>query len=274
MKPIEEQTIDSYSLLWDRENRRKIIQGKTHFEELQNSMDVPIVKNGIGLEVGCGMGHDIEYMADKYPEIRFVAVDFSHYIFEVAKRLKKFYNIQFVRASAMDLPFKDGKFDFVYSFGVLHHTIDPDRGMGEINRILKDRSQATFYLYESHEDHIIRFYMLKGIALIREITVEMPAGLLYSICVIVSPVIYILFSMPSKLLSVFEKTRFIADKIPFNFGRHPFHLAGDLFDRFGTPVEVRYSRNELTEALSNAKFKKFRLNKMPDTAGWVVWSVK
>lgn len=274
MNQIEKQTIDSYSFLWDRENKRRTENRKTHFEIVQDTLNDPIVRNRIGLEVGCGTGFDLEFMAKKYPDNKIIAIDFSSSIFSVNKRLKQFDNIQLIRASALDLPFKDGKFDFVYSFGVLHHTIDPEKGICEINRILRDGSVAALYLYENHEDNKVKFYALKCISFLRRISTKMPNKVLYLFCILVSPMVFILLSLPAKILNKFGKTKYIADKIPFNFGRHPFNLIGDLFDRLSTPIEFRFGENELTSMLLRAKFNIIKLNKIPDTAGWVVMARK
>jgi len=274
MKQIEKQTINSYSFLWDKENKQNRKRDKTHFEILQNVLDEQIIKVGVGLEVGCGVGHDIEYMAETHPKNKFIAIDFTCSIFKVKNRLKHLNNIQFVRASALDLPFKKKSFDFIYSFGVLHHTTDPATGLHEINRVLKEKTAAVLYLYENHEDNIIKFYMLKIITRIRKITVMLPNKILFFLCIVFSPVVYFLFSAPAKFLNKFNKTKFIAQKLPFNFGRHPFNLVGDLFDRFATPIEFRYGKRKLISALKKAKFNNFKLNKIPDAAGWVIWCEK
>lgn len=155
MKQLEKETIKSYSFLWDKEDKQRYKNEKTHFEVVQNVLPVPIVKGHIGLEIGCGPTFDIEFMAHKYPENKFFTIDINNFIFEAKKILKKCGNIRFVRASALELTFGDKKFDFVYSFGVLHHTINPEKGIQEINRVLKDNASVTLYLYENHEDNKI-----------------------------------------------------------------------------------------------------------------------
>lgn len=270
MNQIEKQTIDSYSFLWDRGNKRRTATQKTHFEIVQETLKDPLVRNRLGLEIGCGPGFDIEYMAAKFPANKFIAIDFSNSIFEVNKRLKQFDNVQFVRASALDLPFKSGKFDFVYSFGVLHHTINPEKGIGEINRVLNSNAIVSLYLYENHENNKIKFYILKYVTLARMITTKTPAKVLYLVCCVLSPIVYVLLSLPAKMLDRIETTRHIANKMPFNFGKNPFDLIGDLFDRFRTPVEIRYSKSQLTALLKNSKFEIITLDNIPDTAGWVV----
>jgi ubiquinone/menaquinone biosynthesis C-methylase UbiE len=275
MKQIERQTIDSYSFLWDKVIKQDSKQNKTHFETLQNVLGAQIIKVGVGLDIGCGAGHDIEYMAKTHPNNKFVAIDITHSIYKVKNRLKHLHNIQFIRASALDLPFKKESFDFIYSFGVLHHTADPAKGLNEINRVLKEKTAAVLYLYGNHEDNIVKFYALKIIAGIRKITIKIPVKILFALCIIFSPVVFFLFSVPSRLLNKFNKTKFIAQKLPFNFGRHPFGLATHLFDRFATPIEIRYGKRELTAAIKKAKFSNFKLNKVVGSvAGWVVWSEK
>lgn len=50
-------------------------------------------------------------------------------------------------ADATDLPFKDGYFDCVYSFGVLHHIPEIETCVSEIHRVLKPGGMFLFGLY-------------------------------------------------------------------------------------------------------------------------------
>lgn len=50
-------------------------------------------------------------------------------------------------ADAENLPFDDGTFDLVYSWGVLHHTPDTEKAIGEVRRILKPDGEARIMLY-------------------------------------------------------------------------------------------------------------------------------
>jgi SAM-dependent methyltransferase len=52
--------------------------------------------------------------------------------------------------SALEIPYKDRSFDFVYSIGCLHHTGDLGRGITEVHRVLKDGGQAVIMLYNRH----------------------------------------------------------------------------------------------------------------------------
>lgn len=50
-------------------------------------------------------------------------------------------------ADAEGLPFADASFDLVYSWGVLHHTPDTRRALGEVRRVLAPGGEARVMLY-------------------------------------------------------------------------------------------------------------------------------
>ncbi len=69
-------------------------------------------------------------------------------------------------ADAERLPFPDGQFDIVYSWGVLHHTPDPGRALAEAARVLAPGGQLKLMLYHRHSWVALaawaRFCLLRG----------------------------------------------------------------------------------------------------------------
>jgi len=118
------------------------------------------------LEIGVGVGSDF---------IRFVragahatGVDLTeHSVALVRRRLElEGLSADLQRADAERLPFPDGSFDVVYSWGVLHHTPDSDRAIAEAQRVLKPGGRLCVMLYARHSwvayGFWVRFALLAG----------------------------------------------------------------------------------------------------------------
>jgi SAM-dependent methyltransferase len=56
---------------------------------------------------------------------------------------------QVVQGSALDIPFGDGSFDFVYTIGCLHHTGNLPRAVTEVRRVLAEGGYAVVMLYHA-----------------------------------------------------------------------------------------------------------------------------
>jgi SAM-dependent methyltransferase len=54
------------------------------------------------------------------------------------------------KGSALDIPYPDGTFDFVYSIGCLHHTGDLPKAVSEVHRVLAPGGRAVVMLYNRH----------------------------------------------------------------------------------------------------------------------------
>lgn len=54
------------------------------------------------------------------------------------------------QGSALEIPFPDAEFDYVYSIGCLHHTGNIPRAVSEVYRVLKPGGKAIIMLYNRH----------------------------------------------------------------------------------------------------------------------------
>jgi SAM-dependent methyltransferase len=102
------------------------------------------------LEIGVGLGTDF---------IRFVragalatGVDLTDHAVALARRRVELEGLcaEVRTADAERLPFEDGSFDRVYSWGVLHHTPDTGRAVREAIRVLRPGGDACVMLYARH----------------------------------------------------------------------------------------------------------------------------
>jgi SAM-dependent methyltransferase len=90
------------------------------------------------LEIGVGMGADHLEWARSLPH-RLVGVDLTpRAVAWTTQRLETYgFSSEVKEADAEDLPFPDEAFDFVYSWGVLHHSPDTARAFLEAHRVLR-----------------------------------------------------------------------------------------------------------------------------------------
>jgi ubiquinone/menaquinone biosynthesis C-methylase UbiE len=102
------------------------------------------------LDVGCGTGNRSMLPAKHLGVKRFVGLDRSSASLAIARRVaeeESFERFEPVRGNLLDLPFADGSFDVVVSWGVLHHTPDPRGGLREMVRVCRDGGHVALFLY-------------------------------------------------------------------------------------------------------------------------------
>ena len=99
------------------------------------------------LDVGCGPGWLIRNYAQNGALI--VGVDLTYQAVQMAKRSLELYGLKgyVIQADAENLPFATDTFDFVSSSGVLHHTPDTQKAIGECHRVLRPNSNSVISLY-------------------------------------------------------------------------------------------------------------------------------
>lgn len=268
------RTQEVYGFLWDRGGKNGAAPQRWHFHDMQETVPEPIVKGKIGLEIGCGYGYDTLIMAKNNPEVKILSFDISDGVFRNREMTASLKNVFLIKASALNIPLKDNAFDFAYSYGVLHHLPDPETGIKEINRVIKKNAPLFLYLYEDHARNKLKRAALRMVNILRHVTTKMPAKLLYLLSYLASPFIVILFSFPAMVLAGFKTTSRLSDKIPFNYGTHLFSVAADLYDRFGTPIEHRFSREEIIDLFDRTGFSGINIAKIKSKAGWVIWGYK
>ncbi len=99
------------------------------------------------LEIGCGMGT----MAMNWAQhrARVTAVDLNPVAVQQTAQRFDVYGLDGVtlQADANALPFGDGSFDYVYSWGVLHHSPNLEASFQEIFRVLRPKCEFGVMLY-------------------------------------------------------------------------------------------------------------------------------
>jgi SAM-dependent methyltransferase len=99
------------------------------------------------LEVGCGSGFAAQLFAEAGAQV--TAVDLTDWAVETTRaRLAAFGLTGHVRkGDGEQLPFVDATFDLVFAWGVIHHTSDMERALGELVRVCRPGGRVVIMVY-------------------------------------------------------------------------------------------------------------------------------
>lgn len=102
------------------------------------------------LEIGCGIGVDSVQLYKCGFDL--TAIDLTQEAIDIAQKRAETEDlkIRYMVANAEKLPFENEEMDYVYSFGVLHHTPDIEKSVDEVLRVLKKGGKAYIMLYATN----------------------------------------------------------------------------------------------------------------------------
>lgn len=253
-KNIDIQVVDAFGDEWSRFDQSELSQ--QDLSEMFNSyFDIfpwdKLPENAVGFDLGCGSGRWAKLVAPKVGLLH--CIDPSISALNIAKKnLEDNSNCKFYNESVDSIPLEDKSMDFGYSLGVLHHIPDTEAGIKACVNKLKQGSPFLIYLYYSFENRPLWFKLIWKISEIgRFIISKLP----YSIRYIFSQVIAFFIYLPIARLSNFlEKIGLEIDRIPLSYyrNRNFYVMRTDALDRFGTKLEKRFSKKEISEMMENA----------------------
>jgi ubiquinone/menaquinone biosynthesis C-methylase UbiE len=99
------------------------------------------------LEVGCGSGFASQLFAEAGSHI--TAVDLTEWAVETTRARLAAFGLEgrVEQADGEHLPFADGSYDVVFSWGVIHHTTDMDQALRELVRVCRPGGTLVLMLY-------------------------------------------------------------------------------------------------------------------------------
>ena len=130
-------------------------------------MPVEWLKGKKVLEVGCGLGAHSEALIRAGAVL--TSIDLSPTSVAVTKRRLKLRNLfaEVREADAENLPFEPNTYDYIWSWGVIHHSPDTVKCAREMARVLKPGGRVGIMLYHDHSLYnwlnvIFRYGVLQG----------------------------------------------------------------------------------------------------------------
>ena len=137
---------------WYEEIDRRFLGASYFAEDAQKTpfgrfLKPELVAGKSVLEVGCGMGTHASLLIGA--GARYTAVDLTERAVHATSRRLELYGLNgtVIRSDAEELPFPDASFDFVWSWGVIHHSSSTERCLAEITRVLRPGGRLMLMVY-------------------------------------------------------------------------------------------------------------------------------
>jgi glycosyltransferase involved in cell wall biosynthesis len=253
-KNEDRETVDSFGDEWTRfdqsalsdEERNKIF---SEYFAIFPWDELP--PDAEGFDLGCGSGRWAMAVAAKVGRLH--CIDASPAAISVAKKnLAGVSNVSFNVSSVDDIPLAPGSQDFGYSLGVLHHVPDTVEALACCVKTLKRGAPFLLYLYYAFENRPRLYALIWKISdVFRRVICSFPPPLKSLSTEIAAFALYLPLARGSLLL---ERLGFDVRQIPLSYYRNHslYTMRTDARDRFGTPIEKRFTRQQVAEMMESA----------------------
>ncbi len=248
----DEATVESFGDEWNR-------FASFSAEELQRAGDeyfdivTPEMLNAgsLVLDIGCGTGRWSKYVSSRAKFIE--AVDPGAAVRAAVPFTASCGNIRVTQAGYGNLPFPENSFDFVFSLGVVHHLPDTAAAVKEAASMVKPGGWLLLYIYYSLDNRGWFYRFLFRLSdFFRRVISKLPRGLKFFVCEVIAIFVYLPFVLLAKFFRLFGGN--VWKKIPLAYyADKPWKvIRNDALDRFGTPLEKRFSKKEIAAMLEAA----------------------
>lgn len=254
MKNADDAVVRGFGDEWQRFDQRELSRA-----ELESMFDSyfrifpwdQLPANAEGFDAGCGSGRWASFVAPRVGRLH--CVDASAGALEVARRnLAQFSNCTFHHATVGALPLADASCDFGYSLGVLHHVPDTAAGVAACVAKLKPGAPFLLYLYYAFDNRAAWYRALWKLSeLLRALLSRAPRFLRNAGADLAAALLYWPLARTAKWL---ERLGANVGSLPLSFYRDRsfYVMRTDALDRFGTRLEKRFTRAEITSMMERA----------------------
>ena len=256
MNNIDTKTVDSFGDEWGRFNQEALdpIEANKIFGDYFAVFPwEQLPADPVGFDMGCGSGRWAKLMAPRVGHL--VCIDPSSALDVAKESLKELDNVSFMLGSVDDRLLQDNSQDFGYSLGVLHHVPDTGSAIKSCVEMLKPGAPFLVYLYYAFDNRSPLFKLIwKFSDYVRRFICRMPPTVKHFITDALAVVVYYPLArvaliaellgcnVDSYLLSMYRNLSF-------------YTMRTDSRDRFGTPLEQRFTRKEITNLMEDSGLK-------------------
>jgi SAM-dependent methyltransferase len=259
---IDVRTVEGFGEEWSRFDQSGMPERELH-EQFDRYFAVfpfdRLPPEAQGFDLGCGSGRWAKVMSGRVGKLH--CIDASAEALAVAKRnLSGAGNAEFHHASVAEIPLPDDSMDFGYSLGVLHHIPDTAEGIRSCVNKIKPGAPFLVYLYYAFDNRPAWF---RAIWKISDIFRRGISALPFGLKKLVTDLIAVLVYLPlAKTAAVLEKAGLNVESFPLSVYRHHsfYTMRTDALDRFGTPLEQRFTRAQITKMMTAAGLENIRFS--------------
>ena len=259
---VDSKTVASFGEEWEKfdsfddEEITKI--GNEYFDIVDPRI---LNKETVVLDLGCGSGRWSRYMSDK---VKFIeAVDPSKAVVTAVKLNRDLKNIRVTRAGVDNIPFADNSFDLIVCLGVLHHLPKTAEALKKATEKLKPNGYFLLYLYYKLDNRSFFYKLFFWLSnSVRTIVSKLPSSLKHIVCEFLAVVVYLPLIFLARLVKKFFPKKRYYKLLPLSYYLNKSFtiIRNDALDRFGTPLEQRFSKNEIEVMMKNAGFSEIKFS--------------
>ena len=270
---IDHKVVGDFGKEWKAFNHQSISESllESAFDSYFYIFPFADLKNAEGFDMGCGSGRWAKFVA---PKVGFLnCIDPSEdALNEAVANMRNFQNCSFECAGVENSALKNESQDFGYSLGVLHHIPDTQLALQSCYTKLKKGAPFLLYLYYRFDNKPKSYFFLWKLSdFARNLICRLPFKIKYLVSQFIAIFVYFPLARASMLL---EKIGINVSNFPLSWYRNePFYIMRtDALDRFGTRLEQRFTRDEISQMLTKAGFEKIKFSEREPF--WTVISYK
>ena len=244
---LQRRTFRSFSYEWTRFPRMYAEWERNYQRYVSPPLSRTFFPGKLGLDAGCGIGRHLHYAA-RYGA-RMVGVDLGLATGVARRNNRDQPSVEIVQADLYRLPFREAAFDFIQSFGVLHHLPDPEGAFRGLLRYLKPDSLIMFYVYREMErrgpwqraKHVLKEDVL------RRTVRSWPLPFIRLLCLVLGAISRVLLNYPYRALRALRPASPLLARFSMrDYADYPFSVTvNDLFDWLATPRNQYYGKEDI-----------------------------
>lgn len=258
---VHKVTVESFGDEWSRFDQSAIAECEAAaiFDEYFSIFpwsDLPA--DASGFDMGCGTGRWAALVAPRVGHLH--CVDPSIAIEVARRRLSFLGNVSYHRSSADDMPLPENSQDFGYSLGVLHHVPDTIAALRSCVSMLKPGAPLLVYLYYAFDNRSLAYRMAWRCSdLVRRFVYRLPAAPKHVVTDALALGIYLPLARSSMVL---ERLGVDVSNFPLSYYRNRswYTMRTDSRDRFGTPLEKRFTKEQIRKMLESSGLGEIRFS--------------